>query len=151
METIKKENIKDLCCHGAREQYYKELGYTEDAKSDDHSEIRLEAHKALGWTKEALTDEDEYIRLMAYDKFGYTDAALDDEDDEIRCNAYIELGYTEEAFNEFGIEMAADEYFTKCMELLELNEPVYEFTETQAIFLRLNGIKVNPRAIKEVK
>ena len=106
-----------------RIEAYKTLGFTKEALSDEHWEIRLEAYRAIGFTKEALSDENWMIRRDAYRALGFTKEAMSDE----HCDIRIE----------------ATEFFNKFRTILEINEVKYEFSKDEANFLRLNGLIIN--------
>jgi len=98
------ENIIDFDEDLTRFHQYCILGWTEQAKNDPWSRIRLNAYRILGFTEKAFDDIDWMIRIEAYYALGFTRKALDDEDVDIReeAEAFFKLldNHTKEELKE---------------------------------------------------
>jgi HEAT repeat protein len=119
----KKKEEKKYLDSIKRLEAYRAIGFTKEALSDEHWEIRLEAYRAIGFTKEALSDEYWYVRLEAYEALGFTKEALNDK------NLFI-VG-------------EATEFFNKCRAILEVKDIKYKFNKEETNLLRINGLIIN--------
>ena len=133
----------------ARERYYEDNNWPIEAKTDECSIIRFFYLEHHGYTKEDFKDKCPLIRMGAGDSLGYTEDSFEDEQWEIIMLAHRELGHNQSSLlSEIkNIRHEAELYLNKCKKILGINKNKIEFTEGEAMLLKLNGINVSNSAI----